>query len=321
MSSALIICRKELRDILRNKLILTLFGVLGLIKLLSIAIAAVDFHSKVVDYQQYLVALKQAGGSAPSAPQLFPLQLLIGSLEYLEIIGALLAIIVGYGMVAKEKTRGTLDLLFSRPLGYLSVGLGKVSAIFVIWLSFCSFLWLSIVGVLLLVGSASLSGTDLVRLTITLSLASIYLSFWSALAIGLASRARHLSTALVLGLVIWLGVVLILPQIGDTMDTDNQIPGGLFNSLHVTALQQKSVMTHFTGYESARNYIETASVEKHFERAAFGYTGVKPMYNQQPIASVSQHLWPNILAVVLWAAGAVIWAVTQCRKKQLIRKD
>ena len=30
---------------------------------------------------------------------------------------------------------------------------------------------------------------------------------------------------------IWLVVVLILPQIGDTLDADNQLPGGLFAAL------------------------------------------------------------------------------------------
>lgn len=45
---------------------------------------------------------------------------------------------------------------------------------------------------------------------------------------GLASTTRRLNTALIVALVLWLVVVLIVPQIGDTMDPDNQVPGGLF---------------------------------------------------------------------------------------------
>lgn len=321
MSSTAVICRKELRDILRNKLLIVLFVVLAFVILSSILVGAIDFHSKVTDFQRYQVALRQAGSAVtPHQPELFPLKLLIGGLEYLEIIGALLAIIVGYGMVAKEKTRGTLDLLFSRPLKPSSVGLGKISALFVIWFTFCAILYLAIVIVLFVIGGATLGGTDLLRLMITLALSWVYLTFWSALAVGLASRTRQLSTALVLGLTIWLTVVLILPQIGDTMDPDNQVPGGLFNSLQVTASQQKTVVSHFTGYESSRNYIEAASVEKHFERATFGSTGVKDIYNQQPISYVFKRLWPNMLAILLWATAGIVWALSQCRKKQLIRK-
>ena len=39
---------------------------------------------------------------------------------------------------------------------------------------------------------------------------------------------RSLPNALIIILVIWLIFVLIIPQIGDTMDPDNQIPGGFF---------------------------------------------------------------------------------------------
>jgi ABC-2 type transport system permease protein len=321
MSSVGVICRKELRDMVRNKLLIVLFALLAFVILSAILVAAIDFHSKVADYQQYKVALKQAGSSVfPHSPELFPLKLLIGGLEYLEIIGALLAIIVGYGMVAKEKTRGTLELLFSRPLKPLSVGLGKVSALLIIWFTFCTTVYLAIVAVLLVLGGATLTQIDFVRLLITMTLAGIYLTFWSALALGIASRTKQLSTALVLALTIWLIVVLILPQIGDTMDPDNQVPGGLFNSLQVSAQQQKTVMSHFSGYESSRNYIEAASVEKHFERAAFGFTGVKDIYNQQSLSYVFKRLWPNMLAVFLWAAAGIGWAVLQCRKKQLMRK-
>ncbi|MGH7196010.1 MAG: ABC transporter permease [Candidatus Saccharimonadales bacterium] len=321
MNNAATICRKELRDIVRNKLFVALFAALGFVIILSIVIGAIDFHSKLIDYQHYLQALKATSSAAlPQTPQLFPLQLLIGGLEYLEIVGALLAIIVGYGMVAKEKTRGTLGLLFSRPLKPFDIAVGKIGALLAVWLAFSVFLGVAIVIVLLIVGGASLSGTDIGRLAICLALIWIYLTFWSTLAVGFASRTKQLSAALILSLCIWLVIVLILPQIGDTMDPDNQVPGGLFNTLHVSTAQQNSVMSHFTAYESSRNYIESASVEKHFERATFGFTGVKPEYNQKSIAYVFNHLWVNVLTVFLAALAGIGWALTQCRKRYLIRK-
>jgi ABC-2 type transport system permease protein len=105
------------------------------------------------------------------------------------------------------------------------------------------------------------------------------------------------------------------------MDPDNQIPGGLFNSLQISRPQQHAVMSHFTAYESGRNYIEAASVEKHFERATFGFTGIKPIYNQTTPTYVLMRLWPNITAVMLWALGGVIWSMTLCSKKQLLKKE
>lgn len=322
MSNVFIIARKEMRDIARNRFFLTLFAALCFTILMSIIVSAIDFHSKVADYQTYLTALRSAGGTVQAQPpQLYPLTLLIGSLEYLEIIGALLALILGYGLIAKEKTRGTLQLLFSRPLSGHEFAAGKLLSLAWLWLLFCAAIGIATTAILLVIGGASLTSTDILRLFITLAMSWLYLLFWSSVGMGLASYTKQLTTALIVGLVLWLGVVLILPQIGDTMDPDNQIPGGLFNSLHIDRPRQQAVMAHFTGYESSRNYIETASVEKHFERAAFGFTGVKDIYNQKPIPYVLQRLWPNMLAVILWALAGVGWALSQTSKKRLLRKE
>lgn len=321
-NAAGVICRKDLRDILRNKLFIGLLITLCVVVIISAVVSAISFHSQMADYQNYLTALKQAHShTTPQPPQLFPLQLLIGDIEYLEIIGPLLAIIIGYGLIAKEKTRGTLQLLFSRPLGKLDMAFGKLGALATLWLGFCLLAAGVVIVVLLVIGGASLSATDLARLAITFGLVWIYLMFWSSLGLGLAGSTKKLPTALIAGLTIWLIIVLILPQIGDTMDPDNQVPGGLFNSLHVTSTQQQQVMSHFVGYESGRNYVETSSVEKHFERSAFGFTGIKNIYNQQPVSYVAMRLWPNMLAVGLWAAGAVLWAMFSCNKRQLLRKE
>ena len=322
MNSTLVIARKELRDLLRNKLFMVLLATLAVAIVISIVVSALDFHSKISDYRQYVAALQQVGAAIPAQPpQLYPLTLLRGSLEYLEIIGALLALIIGYGIIAKEKTRGTLQLLFSRPLPVRAVALGKLLSLSLLWLVVSLAIGLLTATVLVIVGSASLGATDWLRILIVSGLSWFYLLFWSSLGMGLASFTKQLTTALIVGLVLWLGMVLILPQIGDTMDPDNQIPGGLFNSLHVDRPTQQNVMSHFTGYESARNNVEVASVEKHFERATFAVTGVKDIYNQKSIPYVFSRLWPNMLVIVLWACGGVGWAIWQTNKKRLLRKE
>ena len=316
------ICRKDLRDIIRSRLLMSLLAGLAFIVLASTLISSVAFHSQLVDFQKYVAALRLSHSTAtPTAPELYPLQLLIGGVEYLEIIGALLAVIIGYGLIAKEKTRGTLQLLLSRPLSSRDLAFGKLAALTLLWCGFCLFTGIGILVILLVIGGTHLTGTDILRVSETLALLVIYLMFWSSLALGLASATKQLSTALIIGLTLWLVVVLILPQIGDTMDPDNQIPGGLFNSLQVTRPQQHAIMAHFMSYELGRNYVEAASVEKHFERATFGFTGIKPIYNQKTTPYVLMRLWPNITAVVLWALAGIIWAVILCSKKRLLKKE
>ena len=321
-SPTLVIFRKELRDVLRNRLLIVLIVGLGAVVVLSVVVAAAAFHTKVLDYQTYLRAAQQAGAtiSAPP-PDLYPLQLLRGALEYLEIIGAIVAIVIGYGMAAKEKNRGTLRLLFSRPVSGSAVAVGKLLALAAIWLAVVAALGLIMVISLRAVGGASLSSSESVKLSIALGLAWLYLLMWSALSFGLAGFTKQLSTALIIGLMLWLGFVLIIPQIGDTMDPDNQVPGGLFAALQIDKPHEKAVMAHFSGYETTRNFLETTSVSKRFERSAFAYLGVKDRFNQMPLSFIWRSMWTNVLWLVGFCGLAAGLAITQNSKRHLLRRD
>jgi ABC-type transport system involved in multi-copper enzyme maturation permease subunit len=320
-SPTIVFLRKELRDALRNRLVLLLIAGLGLIVVVSVIVAAAAFHVKVLDYQNYVDAMTQAGQAANvNPPQLFPLQLLRGAIEYLEIIGSIVAIIIGYGLAAKEKNRGTLRLLFSRPIKSTSVALGKLLSMAIVWLAVVVALGVVMVVSLRIVGGASLSSVELAKLAIALGLSWVYLLMWSAFSYWLAGRTKQLGTALVIGLILWLGFVLIVPQIGDTMDPDNQVPGGLFKSLQVDKPHEKAVMARFSGYETTRNLIEETSISKHYERASFAYLGAKDKYNQQTLGFIGKDMWPNIAWLIGALAAAVGLAVAQSKKKYLLRK-
>jgi ABC-2 type transport system permease protein len=320
-SPTLVFFRKELRDALRDRLLLLLIAGLGVIVVLSVVVAAAAFHAKVVDYQSYVEAMKTAGQAANvNSPQLFSLQLLRGAIEYLEIVGSIVAIIIGYGLAAKEKNRGTLRLLFSRPGSGFSVSAGKLFSMAVVWLAVI----VSLGGVMFVslrfVGGSALSPAELAKLAIALTFSWIYLVMWTAFSYWIAGRSKRLSTALVIGLIVWLVVVLIIPQIGDTMDPDNQVPGGLFKSLQVEKSQELAVMAHFSRYETTRNFLEETSISKHFERASFAYLGVKDKYNQQPLGLIGKDMWANVTWLVGGLAAALGLALTQSKKRYLLGK-
>lgn len=321
MNSWLVICKKELKDFTRNRFFVVLFCFLAAIMVVSVAVSSADFRSKIADYNQYVATLKASGNTFLPQPQLFALQLLRGSIEYLELIGALFAIIVGYGMIAKEKQRGTLQLLFSRPLGRYSLVGGKVITLAIIWLAAITAIYIVIVGSLIFIGNAPLHAVDLIRLAITAVLSWIYLLFWSCLAMGLASIFKKLSSALVITLVAWLVFVLVMPQIGDTMDPDNQVPGGLFKSLQVDKAHEQSVVAHFTGYETTRNYIEVISITKQYERPVFAYLGINETYNQKSVSFVTVGLWPNVFWLIIATFASIGFAAWCSTKQMLLRKE
>ncbi|WP_154605473.1 ABC transporter permease [Arthrobacter sp. AQ5-05] len=321
MTETLTLAKKELTDLRRSRLLLVLFAFLAVSVILSVVVASADFRLKIADYRHYLDALKAAGSTAAApAPQFFPLQMLRGGMEYLEIIGSLFAVVLGTSMITKEKGRGTLALIFSRPLGRYSFAAGKILALSLIWATTIGTLFLVIIATLLIVGNAPLQGRDYLNLVIAGAHTTGYLIMWSLLAMSLAALARRASTALILALVLWLAVVLIIPQIGDTMDPDNQIPGGLFASLQVDKSHEQAVMAHFTGYESTRDLIEQTSVTKQYERATFAYLGIKNEYNQQPLSFIWAGTFNNTLWLLAGLAISVSAALLSGTKKIILRK-
>ncbi|HEY3292661.1 MAG TPA: ABC transporter permease [Candidatus Nanopelagicaceae bacterium] len=314
--------RKEILDIRRNRFLILLLTFILVAILISILVSALDFRVKIDAFNNYSAALRKAGSNlTPAPPQLFPLQLLRGSIEYLEILGALFAIVLGYGMVAKEKQKATLGLIFTRPVGRFQLAIGKLLALALTWLVAVMAIFLLIAAVVSIVGNSPLHLIDVNRLLISAALSWIYLLMWSALAMGLASFTRELGISLVVSIVLWLSVVLILPQIGDTMDPDNQVPGGLFNSLQISKKNELAVLANFAGFDRVRNGIEVSSITKHFERSTFAYLGIKDKFNQKPISYAFSGTLPNLLSLLIGSFVVILFAILTTTRKKLLRRQ
>lgn len=322
MNSLAVVAEKELLDLRRNRFLgLLLLFILAAVTL-SVVVGAAGFRVKSDEYLAYVEALRQQGsGTIPAPPQLFPLRLVRGSIEYLELIGALFAIVVGYGMIAREKHRRTMELLLSRPINHYALGGGKLVAVATLWFIAVSVVFAVVIAVLLLVAHAPLGAEDVAKLLICASAAWVYLVMWSAIAMGLASMTRFLSTGLIAALVLWLVVVLIIPQIGDTMDPDNQVPGGLFRSLQIAPADELAVLADFADFDTVRNGLEVSSITKHYERLSFAFLGIADEHNGLPIADTAARTIINSGALAGAAALAVTFAVLTTTRRSLLRRQ
>jgi ABC-type transport system involved in multi-copper enzyme maturation permease subunit len=320
MAEVGVLCRKELKDLSRSRAIAMLLVFLSAVILLSVLVAAADYRVKLAEYTAYADALKAAGGSPSPPPNLFPLQMLRAGIEYLEIVGSLFAVILGYGLVAKEKGSNTLQLLFTRPLGKHAFAGGKILATVIVWLVVVVALFAVVALAVLLAGGAQLGGQDFLRLAIAAAHTWVYFIIWSLLALTLASLTRQPASGLVLALVLWLVIVLVIPQIGDTMDPDNQIPGGLFTSLHIDMATEKSLMTQFASYETGRDLVEQTSTTKQYERAVLAYLGAKAEYSQLSLGAVWAATFHNSLLLLATSVFAVAAAFLATTRETLLRK-
>lgn len=304
------LARHEIRAAIRSRILVVLLGILVTVTTISVLIAAADYRSQVADYQNY-VASATAGGVTKIAPSpLRPLSLLRSSVEYLEIIGAVIAITLGYLSVARERANRTFTLLRSRPvtageqaLGSLLGAMAILATLVVVTMA---------VGVITtgLVGNDWINSGQAVKLLLATAAGVLYMTVFYCVGAAATAWSRNPAIGLMIALGIWLVVVMILPQLGDTLDADNQIPGGLFSALGLNRADETTILNHFHVYETTRIGIEEASFEKHYERFAFAMTDVLDKYKDFTLRQLLREKWHDIAWLLAYPTVALtaLWA-------------
>ena len=274
----LTLARHEYRSAVRSKILIVLLGILVTVTAVSVYIASVDYADKLADYQAYVDAATTSGLDRIAPSPLAALSLLRGAFEYLEIIGAVIAITLGYLTVSRERANRTLPLIRSRPVtsGELAAGslLGALGVIITL------ITVTAIVGVVCVgtIGHDWINATQALKLVLAYVASIAYMGAFYCLGAIATAKSRVAANGLMIALGFWLIVVLVLPQIGDTMDADNQIPGGLFKALGLGHDGEVQILTHFMTYERIRTWTEEASLAKHYERFSFAMSDVKERY-------------------------------------------
>ena len=317
MNKIIVIAKKEWIDILRSKTFIYMFGLLVFLTILSLSISFLVFNSQVTEYNKAFEILKKMGKlPAGNAPKLYPLNLLRGVVNYIEIIGAILGIILGYISIAKERTTKAIKLILTRAVSKKDIVLGKLfgNSVFVF------FLLTVIVAVTFLVvyfiGALVLSSEEILKLILFIIFSTLYIMIFFMLSFFLSLQQKDITQALIISFIIWLIFVLILPQIGDTMDPDNQVPGGFFKSMNIVKAKEKEIMKKFNNYEIIRGGIEQLSITKHYEREMFAIFGIKTKYNDMGLSQILKENISNLLSLILiFIIGGVISYILLIKKQ------
>ncbi len=301
MNRIAIIAKKEFKEITRSQILIYMLALLAILTVSSLTVSFFVFNGQVNEYQQSLDMLRQLG-KEPTAPppQLYPLNLLRGVVDHIEIVGAIIGLLLGYISISKERNTDALKLLLTRPVTKKEVAYGKIlgNSLFILVL-------MSIVGItaalsIYFIGGIALSSAELLKVLLFIIFSTMYIALFFMISFFLSLHQRTISHALILSFIVWLIVVLVIPQIGDTMDPDNQVQGGLFKSMNIDKPLEKQIMGKFSGYESMREFIEQLSVTKNYERIIFALFGIKSTYNGVPLLAILGDNIGNILLLILY---------------------
>lgn len=279
------------------RLILILFLALTT---LSTILGALQVHQQMAVYNESVSLLKSMGKiELPSPPSFNPLGVSKDFVNYTSMIGALLAILVGWNSMQYEKDGKVLSLLLSRPVYRDKIIAGKFMGTSAILLMVTASGYLIVSLLLLIITGVPLSSGEVGRMSVYFLQVWFYLLVFSSLSQFLTFVTAKRRTALLTAIIVWLILTFLLPQIGDTMDLDNQIPEGFFAYLGLDRTQETTLLSHFAWYEYVRDGLEELSPTKHFERISFALLNIKPGFTDYTTLQVLASKALNSLVLAL----------------------
>lgn len=304
-SAIVTIALKDARIALRDRFLLVATLALGAAALISLIAGTIAMRTDVATYalaKEQLLALGKDLG-AITAPEFYPLKLMRGTIEQIEIMGAVIALIAGYRAAVEERGRQTLALILTRPLknwqflaAKLIGGAGLAGVVLVAVFSASA--------LVLLIGSGvSLGADDLLRLALAWAGSLLYLTGIFVVGFALSLWLKAPASGLLYAFALWLLVVLVAPQVGDTLDPDNQVVGGVFTQLAIPKAEQDRIKSSFASYETIRNGIEISSVTKHYERLTFAVLGIKDTYTGKTLGMIWADKSGDALFLFLFTLG------------------
>jgi len=295
-----VLARKEFTDAFRNRLFLVALALLLALSLTAIGLGAVTVHNRVVEYNQSVQVLRDLGrADIPPMPALNPIAVSKNFINYLAMVGALLSMILGFTTVQKERQGRTLQLILSRPVYRDQLLTGKVlgnAALLLVLMAAVGAVTLLALGV---IGGVSLTADQIIKLGLTMVMSWLYMLIFFLLAMFLTLWLPNGNQALLLTVIVWLVFAFIFPQIGDTMDLDNQLPGGFFASMGMDTAQEQAALQQFKWYETIRDGVEELSPTKHYERVSFALLGIKTQFASNTWSEVLQLKTINVVGLLL----------------------
>jgi ABC-type transport system involved in multi-copper enzyme maturation permease subunit len=135
------------------------------------------------------------------------------------VIMSFAAIVLAYDSISGEREDGTLRLSMSNPVPRSTVILGKYLGIMGVLMIPLLFGMLSSMIILTISKDVNIAGMDWIRIAAMILLSILYLSIFVVLGIFVSSLLRSSAASLVILLLVWVAVVIVIPNTGGTIVT------------------------------------------------------------------------------------------------------
>ena len=233
MNTSLIIARKEFHAAFRNRLFLTITLLFLGLSILSVYIGSTTKRAEMRIYNE-TVATLQADGAAviPARPEIHTPTILANLIEYVSIVGAILAVILGTNTLSKERDSGGLKLILSRPVYRDQLLWGKWLGNTAVLATLLALVFLFNSVLLVIVGGIVPTAAELLRLFVFTLMALAYMLIFFSLAMFLSLRLNNSPNVFLVSLVVWMVFSFVLPQMAETQMVNSSVVNSISGAIN-----------------------------------------------------------------------------------------
>ena len=234
MNAVIIMARKEFQTAFRNRLFITIAVLFLAMSILSVYIGSTTKRAEMRVYNEAVATLTAQGAtSLPTQPEIHTLTILSNLTEYVSIVGAILAVVLGYNALIQEKEAGSLKLILSRPVYRDRLLTGKLVGNAAVIGALLGLVFVFNLILLVLVGGIWPTAGEVLRLLSFVGLAFFYMLIFLTLSMLLSIRMKSSATVFLVSLVVWMLVSFVIPQMAEAMMANSTV----INSISGTANQ------------------------------------------------------------------------------------
>ncbi len=217
MKQVLTLSRHNIKTAFKDKVFIAVTGLFLIMSVLSVLIGSSTKDAEMKAYKEIVSLLNAQGATTlPNSPDIAPLAILKNIIEYISIIGAVVAVFLGFDAFNGERENGTLPLILTRPLyrdqlltGKIAGGAGVIGLLLGIMFIFNILLYVVVTGL-------SFRLNELARLGVFIVLAFLYLMSFYIASLYVSIKMRNKTFAFITMMIVWLFVCFVVPQLADT---------------------------------------------------------------------------------------------------------
>ncbi len=203
-----------LRIALRDRTVLWLAGLFMGMVLVSAYLgwSATDTVNQI--YIKAIPVFQMDGRPIPANPTLdMPaLSMLRNMTTYISLLGALVAIVLGFQVISEDLRAGVFPLISSRPIPRNQYAVGKLTALFGSVLALLILAGLTTAATVLLMPGIHLAANDWLSLIQFYGVSALFLTAFGSMAMASAAWSRSESVGLLVPVTVWLVLTFVFPQ-------------------------------------------------------------------------------------------------------------